>query len=184
MQNIEEATTVEDMVRIYVALEDRQLEYKSNMIEVEGKIINHHVAILIDSIERHCYIYPKIVDTLHLEKSKIEKSSLVHLSTRTKRRINEVVIGCPISIKRVTTNVDLNIIPLGYYDILIGIYWLDKHNVVLYCHNKTFTCLGKEGKQSIVKGIPRNISIRYIPSLKLKTCFKKGCQLYVVHVEN
>jgi hypothetical protein len=49
MHNIQEATTVEDMGRICVALDDRQVEYQSNMIEVEGNIINHPVAILIDS---------------------------------------------------------------------------------------------------------------------------------------
>jgi hypothetical protein len=40
MQNIQEAIIVEDMGRIYTTLEDRQAEYQSNMIEVEGKIIN------------------------------------------------------------------------------------------------------------------------------------------------
>jgi hypothetical protein len=183
MHNIQEATTVEDMGRIYAALEDRQAEYQSNMIEVEGKIINHHVAILIDSGASHCYIDPKIADRLHLEKSKLEKSSLVQLATGTKRRINEVVRGCPISLNRVNTNVDLNIIPLGSYDILIGMDWLDKHHVVLDCHNKTFTCLDEEGKQSTVKGIPRPISIREISALQLKRCFRKGCQLYAAHVE-
>jgi hypothetical protein len=183
MHNIQEATTVEDMGRIYAALEDRQAEYQSNMIEVEGKIINHPVSILIDSREIHCYIDPKIVDRLHLEKSKLEKSSLVQLATGTKRRINEMVRGCPISLNRVNTNVDLNIIPLGSYDILIGMDWLDKHHVVLDCHNKTFTCLDEEGKQSTVKGIPRPISIRDISALQLKRCFRKGCQLYATHVE-
>ena len=55
MHNIQEATTIKDMGRIYAALDDRQAEYQSNMIEVEGKIINNHVAILIDSGESHCY---------------------------------------------------------------------------------------------------------------------------------
>jgi hypothetical protein len=41
VHNIQEATIVEDMGRIYAALDDRQAEYQSNMIEVEGKIINH-----------------------------------------------------------------------------------------------------------------------------------------------
>ena len=49
VHNIQEATIVEDMGRIYAALDDRQEEYQSNMIEVEGKIINQPVAILIDS---------------------------------------------------------------------------------------------------------------------------------------
>jgi hypothetical protein len=41
------------MGRIYVALNDRQEEYQSNMIEVEGKIINQPVSILIDSVAIH-----------------------------------------------------------------------------------------------------------------------------------
>jgi hypothetical protein len=35
--------------RIYVALEDRQEEHQSHMIDVEGKLINNPDAILIDS---------------------------------------------------------------------------------------------------------------------------------------
>ena len=49
MHNIQEATIVEDMGIIHAYLDDRQAEYQSNMIKVEGKIINQHVAILIDS---------------------------------------------------------------------------------------------------------------------------------------
>jgi hypothetical protein len=148
VKNIHEDTIVEDMGSIYASLYDRKEEYQSNMIEVEGKIINHHVVILIDSGASHCYIDPKIVDRLCLEKSKIEKSSLVQLATGTKRRIHDMVIGCSIILNGVNTNSDINIIPLGSYDILIGIDWLDKHHVVLDCHNNTFTCLDEEGKHS------------------------------------
>jgi hypothetical protein len=81
------------------------------------------------------------------------------------------------------TSVDLNIISLGSYDILIGMDWLEKHHVFLDCHKKTFTCLDGNEKQSIVKGFPRPISIRNIPSLQLKICFRKGFPLYAVHVE-
>jgi hypothetical protein len=150
LHNIQEATTVEDMgkniPRIYAALEDRQAEHQSHMIEVEGKIINHPISILIDLGASHSYIDPKVVDIFHLMKSKLERSWLVQLATGTKRRINETVRGCPIDLNGVNTNVDLNIIPLGSYDILIGMDWLDKHHVVLDCHNKTFTCLDEEGK--------------------------------------
>ena len=175
VHNIQEATIVEDMGRIYVALNDRQEKYQSNMIEVEGKIINHPVTILIDSGESHCYIDPKIVDRLHLEKSKLGKSSLVQLATGAKRRIHDMVRSCSISLNGVNTNVDLNIIPLGSYDILIGMDWMEKNHVVLDCHRKTFTCLDEDVKQNIVKGVPRPISIREISALQLKRCFRKGC---------
>jgi hypothetical protein len=183
VHNIQEDTTVEYMGRIYVALDDRQEGYQSNMIKVEGKIINQYVSILIDLGEIHCYIDPKIVDILHLEKCKLGKSSLVQLATGTKRRIHDMVRSCSISLNGVNTSVDINIIPLGSYDILIGMDWLDKHHVVLDCHSKTFTCLDGDGNQSTVKEVPRPISIRDISALQLKRCFKKGFQLYATHVE-
>ena len=127
--------------------------------------------------------YPKIVDRLRLEKSKLGKSSLVQLGTGTKRRIHDMVISCSISLSGVNTSIDINIIPLGSYDVLIRMDWLDKHHAFLDCHNKTFTCLDGNGKQSTVKGVPRPISIREISALQLKISFRKGCQLYAAHVE-
>jgi len=86
---------------------------------------------------------------------------------------NEMVRGFYISMTIVNTNVDLNIIPLGSYDILIRMDWLGKHHVVLDCNNKIFTCLDEEGKHSTVKGVPRPISIRDISDLQLKIFFRK-----------
>jgi hypothetical protein len=123
------------------------------------------------------------VDRLHLEKSKLGKASLVWLSIGTKRRIHDMVRSCSISLNGMNTSIDINNIPLGYYDIVIGMDWLDKHHVVLDCHNKTFTCLDGNGKQSTMKGVPRPISIREISVLQLKRCFRKGFQLYATQVE-
>ena len=84
-----------------------------------------------------------------------------------------MVRSCPISLNGVNTSVDLNFIPLGSYDILIGLDWMDKNHVVIDCHSKTFTCLDGDGKQSTMKGFPRPISIREISALQLKRCFRK-----------
>jgi hypothetical protein len=67
-----------------VALEDRQEDHQSHMIEVEGNIINQLVDILIDLGESHSYIDPKLVDKFHLMKSTVEISWLIQLVTRTK----------------------------------------------------------------------------------------------------
>jgi hypothetical protein len=56
--------------------------------------------------------------------------------------------------------VKLNILPLGSYDCLIGMEWLDQHHSLLdYC-NKNFTCLDEEGNQKTVQGIPRVAVVR------------------------
>ena len=51
------------------------------MIEVEGKIHNQPMKILIDSRASHSYINYNIVENFHLQRSKHKKSWLVQLAT-------------------------------------------------------------------------------------------------------
>jgi hypothetical protein len=82
-----------------------------------------------------------------------------------------------------STKAELNIIPLGYYDCLIGMDKLDQHHAILDCRNKAFTCLDEEGNQKTVQEIPRAVAIREISAMQLKKCYRKGCQLFAAHVE-
>jgi hypothetical protein len=43
-------------------------------------------------------------------------------------------------------NVDVNTIPLGSYDCLIDMDWLEKQQIFLDYYNKTITCLDEEEK--------------------------------------
>ena len=58
------------------------------------------------------------------------------------------------------TSVKLNVLPLGSYDILIGMDWLKQHRVVLNCFDKTFTCINNDGEIVNVRGVPRKLAIR------------------------
>jgi hypothetical protein len=57
------------MLSIYVDFDNKQFEYQSPMIEVEGKIDNQPIAILIDSGDSHSYINANIVEIFHLQRS-------------------------------------------------------------------------------------------------------------------
>jgi hypothetical protein len=82
-----------------------------------------------------------------------------------------------------STKSELNVLPLGSYDCLIGIDWLDQHHAILDCCNKAFTCLDGEGNQRTIQGIPKVVAIREISEMQLKKCYSKGCQLFAAHVE-
>jgi hypothetical protein len=172
-----------NMPRIYASLDNKQEEYHSPVIEVEGKIDNQPIAILIDFGASHNYINSNIVDRFHLQRSKDKKSWLVQLATRDKRKINELVEDCLVDIDGLNTKVDVNIIPLGSYDCLIGMDWLEKHHDVLECYNKTITCLDEEGQQGKVQGIPIVVVVREISAMQLKKSFRKGCQIFAAHMK-
>jgi hypothetical protein len=76
VQNVQQVEIVEDIdrnvPRIYVALGNKQTEYQPHMSEVEGMINNQSIAILIDLEAIHSYIDPKMVESLHLPRSKHE----------------------------------------------------------------------------------------------------------------
>ena len=100
---------------------------------------------MIDYGAINSYIAPNIVEKCHLKKNKLEIASLVQLATGAKKKITEFVNTCPLKMNGVKNFLDLNIIPLGSYDVLIGMNWLDAHHAILDCHNKTYTCLDEEG---------------------------------------
>ena len=81
VHNVQQDETLEDMgsrvPRIYVALENKQAEFQSHIIEVEGMINSHIFTILIDSGAIHSYIDPRMVESLHLSRTKHEKYWLV-----------------------------------------------------------------------------------------------------------
>ena len=82
---------------------------------------------------------------------------------------------CPLVINGLITCVDLNFLPLGSYDVLIGMDWLEAHRAKLDCYNKTFECLDEEGKLKVVKGIPKVISGRNSSAMQLKEFHGKCC---------
>ena len=71
---LQEDSTINDVARnvprIKVSLEDQQADHQSTMLEVEGKILNTIVSILIDSGASLSYIAPKVVEKCKLCKEK------------------------------------------------------------------------------------------------------------------
>ena len=83
---------------------------------------------------------------------------------------------------RIVTYADLNVLPLGSYDFLIEMDWLESHRAKLDCYNNTFECLDEEGNLRVVKGFPKVISGRKSSSMQLKKFYGKGCRVYATHV--
>eukprot|EP00253_Pinus_taeda_P011178 PITA_11178 len=131
LSQIQEASTVGEVgrsiPRINAALEDRQAEYQPTMVEFEGNISNLAVSILIDPGATLSYVSPKIVERCKLQSTKFKNPWLVQLATGAKRRVGAKIRDCSFTIARQPVMADLNVLPLGSYDILIGMDWLEKH---------------------------------------------------------
>jgi hypothetical protein len=58
-----------------------------------------------------------------------------------KRKISELIKYFWVEMNGLLTRVNLNILPLGSYDALIGMDWLSTHKLNLDCYNNTSECV-------------------------------------------
>eukprot|EP00253_Pinus_taeda_P011485 PITA_11485 len=186
LSQIHEASTVGEVgrsiPRINAALEDRQAEYQPTMVEFEGKISNLTIYVLIDPGATLSYVSPKVVERCNLQSVKFKNPWLVQLATGAKRRVTAKINDCPFVIADQPVTADLNILPLGSYDILIGMDWLEKHWSLVDCKTKVIYYRDQQGNRKEMQGIKQPVQVRPITANQLIKCIRKGCQVYAIQV--
>ena len=128
MHNLQEEPTIEDIAGtlwIYAALDDQHADHQATMVEIEGKLLNTSISILIDLGACWSYVSPKIVDDCKLGKVKHDKPWLFQLAIGMKHKVFEIVKECEVNLNGFPMKVNVKIIPSGLYDILVGIDWLE-----------------------------------------------------------
>eukprot|EP00253_Pinus_taeda_P015939 PITA_15939 len=157
LSQIHEASTVGEVgrsiPRINAALEDRQAEYQPTMVEFEGKISNLTISVLVDLGATLSYVSPKIVERCKLQPVKFKNPWLVQLATGAKRRVIAKISNCSFTIAEQPVTADLNVLPLGSYDILIGMDWLEKHWSLVDCKTKIIYYRDQQGNRKEMQGI-------------------------------
>ena len=148
------------MPQIYATVDNKQADHQASVVEMEGMITNHLVSILIDPGSNLSYIAPKAVDKCKLQPHKHAKPWLVQLSTSTKRKVVEVIPACQFTMGEFPTQATLNILPLGSYDLLIGMDWLATYKSRLYYYHKTLECASEEERRITLQGIQKHVSVR------------------------
>eukprot|EP00253_Pinus_taeda_P021984 PITA_21984 len=107
---------------------------------------------------------------------------LVQLATGAKRRVAAKISNCSFTIVGQPVTTDLNVLPLGSYDILIGMDWLEKHWSLVDCKTKIIYYRDQQGNRKEMQGIKQPVQVRPITANQLTKCIRKGCQVYAIQV--
>ena len=100
------------------------------MIEIEGNIFYKSISILIDSDSNLGYVSPNLLKASKMKKNEFKQLWLVQLGTCTKGKVTSFIPNYEFFTNDLVTKVDLNYLPLGSYDLLIGMDWLEKQRVI------------------------------------------------------
>jgi hypothetical protein len=179
--NIQEAITVNDVARsmpwIYAVVDNKQADHQASVVEMEGMISSHLVSIVIEPVSNLSYVAPHIVNKCKIQPVRHVKPWLVQLAIGAKIKVVEVVLACQFIMDGFPTQATLNVLPLGSYDLLIGMDLLATYKTKLDCYHKTLECENKEGRKITLQGIHKPVSVRQISTLQMKKYCRKGCSL-------
>ncbi|GJX90403.1 putative reverse transcriptase domain-containing protein [Tanacetum coccineum] len=98
---------------------------------------------------------------------------------------NNIIRGCTLNFTNHPFNIDLMPVPLGNFDVIIGMDWLTKYHGVIICDEK-IVCVPFGREMLIFQGNRYNqrgeSRLNIISCTKAQEYLSKGCDVFLAHV--
>ena len=72
--------------------------------------------------------------------------------------------------------------PIGAYDFIIGMEWLETHQALFDCYHKKIHCANDEGEPIVIQQIKCHVYLRFILVMKVWKRLRKGCKICAIEV--
>jgi predicted aspartyl protease len=152
----------------YAAVDNRQDEHQSTVVESSGALNYVNVKILFDSGATDSFISPSALEKSGLAAYEHDDFKQVKMASGKKQAVGPSVDNCVVDLGVCTTKLKVYVTALGEYDLIIGMDWLAAHRALIDCFAKKVLCVNDEGKPIEVQGIQRKVSLRFISTMKVR----------------
>ena len=140
------------------------------------------VHALIDPRSTHSYVCTSIPSLGGLPKSETEHDILVTNMIRHSVVVNGVYRDCPIRIREYEFPRDLIKLSFREFNVILGMDWLFRHQVVVDCRMKRVNLRTPSGEEVTFIGERSNHLYNVISAATARTMVQKGCEAYLAYV--
>nr|GEV23016.1 putative reverse transcriptase domain-containing protein [Tanacetum cinerariifolium] len=170
--------------RAYV-LGGRDASSESNVITGTFLLNNCYAKILFDTGADMSFVSTTFSVSIDITPTTLENHYDVELADGKIIGVNTIIYGCTLNFMNHPFNIDLMPVPLGSFDIIIGIDWLTKYHGVIICDEKIVRVpFGRE--MLIFQGNRDNqreeSQLNIISCTKAQEYLSKGCDVFLAHV--
>ncbi|GKC49989.1 putative reverse transcriptase domain-containing protein, partial [Tanacetum coccineum] len=139
-----------------------------------------HVRSHATSVERS-FVDTRFSSMLNINSVKIDVSYEVELADGRVVSTNTILKGCTLNLVNHLFEIDLMPIELGTFDVIIGMDWIFKHDVVIVCGDKVVRI--PYGNKTLIVKSDKGISrLKVISCIKARKYIERGCHLFLAHV--
>jgi hypothetical protein len=106
------------------------------VLETSCTIEDWNYSILIDPSDPNNFISSAPLKRIKVKEVEQDEFKYVEMASSSKQNVGGKVTDCILTLEDFVTMVDTYFMILGYYNIVIGMDWLESHNVILNCNMK------------------------------------------------
>nr|GEU36453.1 putative reverse transcriptase domain-containing protein [Tanacetum cinerariifolium] len=170
--------------RAYV-LGGRDASPDSNVITGTFLLNNRYAKILFDTGADRSFVSTTFSALIDITPTTLENHYDVELANEKIIGVNTIVRGCTLNFMNHPFNIDPMPVPLGSFDVIIGMDWLTKYHGVIICDEK-IVCVPFGRKMLIFQGNGDNqreeSRLNIISCTKAQDYLSKGCDVFLAHI--
>jgi hypothetical protein len=137
------------------------------MLETSGTIADQNYSILIDPSATESFISSEKLKRIKIKAVMQDEFKYVEMASSVKHKVARKVTCYSLNLGDFVTKVDLYVTILGSYGIVIGMHWLELHDVILNFKMKWLSLTDDLGQSRVIVGRNQGVSLRFISSLQL-----------------
>ncbi|GJX38931.1 putative reverse transcriptase domain-containing protein [Tanacetum coccineum] len=167
------------------ALGGRDASSDSNIITCMFLLNNCYATNLFDTGADRSFVSNTFSALINITPTTLESHYDVELANGKIIGVNTIIRGCTLNFMNHPFNIDLMPVPLGSFDVIIGMDWLTKYHGVIICDEKIVRVpFGRE--MLIFQGNGNNqreeSRLNIISCTKAQEYLSKGCDVFLAHI--
>ncbi|GKE02571.1 putative reverse transcriptase domain-containing protein, partial [Tanacetum coccineum] len=167
------------------ALGGRDASPDSNVITGTFLLNNRYAKILFDTGADRSFVSSTFSASISITPTTLENHYDVELADGKIIGVNTIIRGCTLNFMNHLFNIDLMPVPLGSFDVIVGMDWLTKYHGVIICDEKIVRV--PFGKETLIfqgdGSNPRKESrLNIISCSKAQEYLSKGCDVFLAHI--
>nr|GEW02234.1 putative reverse transcriptase domain-containing protein [Tanacetum cinerariifolium] len=167
------------------ALGRRDASPDSNVITSTFILNNRYAKILFDTGADRSFVSTTFSALINITPTTLENHYDVELADGKIIGVNTIIRSCTLNFMNHPFNIDLMPVPLGSFDVIIGMDWLTKYHGVIICDEK-IVCVpfGREILIFLGNGDNQREESRLniISYTKAQEYLSKGCDVFLAHI--
>nr|GEV85332.1 reverse transcriptase domain-containing protein [Tanacetum cinerariifolium] len=163
----------------------RDANTDSNVITGTFLLNNRYAKILFDTGADRSFVSTTFSALMDITSKTLGNHYDVELADGKIIGVNTIVRGCTLNFMNHPFNIDLMHVPLGSFDVIIGMDWLTKYHGVIICDEK-IVCVPFGRAMLIFQGNGDNqreeSRLNIISCTKAQKYLSKGCDVFLAHI--